>query len=184
MIATETIWSQFSHSLHRYISHRVNNTADRQDLLQEIFVKIHTKKHLLKESKKLQSWLYAITNNAIIDYYKKNKRLASLASNIEEEKSTHSMDNEETAYDSLSRCLPPFIQELKPYEQNLLTWIDLEGQKQKDVAERLGIPYSTLKSQLQRARKKLLRVFLNCCNYHYDSRGRVIGYQKREDKNN
>jgi len=52
--------------------------------------------------------------------------------------------------------------------------VDLDGKKQKDIANEMGLPYSTLKTHVQNAREKLKQMFLECCDLELDRRGNVI----------
>ncbi|MGQ1787549.1 MULTISPECIES: sigma factor [unclassified Saccharicrinis] len=70
---TKKIWDNFSLQLLGFIKSRVHNNVVAEDILQDVFIKIHLKKDLLKENDKITSWVYQITRNSIIDYYRKVK---------------------------------------------------------------------------------------------------------------
>ena len=94
---TENIWNQFKDELLRFIVSRVNDKDIAQDLLQIVFIKIHSKSDSLSDNDKLTSWLYQITRNTIIDYYQpkyeqivnkvKNKSYDALSNLVEISKS-------------------------------------------------------------------------------------------------
>src|SRR5712691_5660644 len=69
-LTTEQVWGAFQVPLKQFIRKRVpdNDTAD--DILQEVFLKIHLHIETLKDVKKLQGWIYQIARNAIADYYR------------------------------------------------------------------------------------------------------------------
>lgn len=67
--ATENIWHEYHMKLAAFIRSRVaDDVVD--DLLQDVFIKTHTRIDSLKENTKLESWLYQITRNTVIDYYR------------------------------------------------------------------------------------------------------------------
>jgi len=70
-MATEDIWEEFGGKLHGFIRARVNDEQNAEDILQDVMVKIHLKSATLNEKDKLTSWLYQITRNTIIDFYRK-----------------------------------------------------------------------------------------------------------------
>ena len=72
-MTTEVIWADFGSKLLSFIKARVNNPENAEDILQEVFIKIHEKSNQLKDERKLTSWIYQITRNAIIDYHRKKK---------------------------------------------------------------------------------------------------------------
>ena len=68
--ALESVWTQFSDRLHSFIRSRVPDEATAEDIHQEVFLRIHTKMGTLTDMGKLESWIYQVTRNAIIDYYR------------------------------------------------------------------------------------------------------------------
>ena len=70
---TTSIWNEFSQELLGFIKARVNNEQNAEDILQEVFIKIHTKIDTIHKHQKIASWVYQITRNAIIDFYRKKK---------------------------------------------------------------------------------------------------------------
>ena len=72
-VTTKTIWEEFRDSLKGFISARVQNKDDAEDILQDVFFKIHKKIDTLKDESRLPSWIYQITRHSIIDYYRSTK---------------------------------------------------------------------------------------------------------------
>ena len=60
-----------------------------------------------------------------------------------------------------------------PYGQ-ALTLTEFEGLTQRQLAERLGISLSGAKSRVQRGREKLKEALLDCCQFEFDRRGKII----------
>ncbi len=71
--SNELIWREYYTRLHSFIQSRVGNSSIADDILQEVFVRIHSRINTLKESSKIQSWIYQIARNAIIDHYRLHK---------------------------------------------------------------------------------------------------------------
>jgi RNA polymerase sigma-70 factor (ECF subfamily) len=71
----EHVWNDFKAELFGFIKSRIHNQELAEDLLQEVFIKIHANLKALDENANLVSWIYRITRNTIIDYYRKKKRL-------------------------------------------------------------------------------------------------------------
>ena len=55
----------------------------------------------------------------------------------------------------------------------------LFGLDPKDAAEKLGVSISGMKSRVQRGRRKLKNVLLNCCEVELDRRGGPVDYRRR-----
>ena len=72
-VGTDEIWQLFSERLKGFILNRVHNSHDAEDILQDIFIKIHNNVHNLRGTDKLESWINQIARNTIIDYYRCQK---------------------------------------------------------------------------------------------------------------
>lgn len=70
----EDLWDQFHQPLKTYISHRVNDQSIVDDLLQIVFMKIQVHLPNLIDEQKIDSWIYRITRNTIIDFYRTKKQ--------------------------------------------------------------------------------------------------------------
>ena len=57
---------------------------------------------------------------------------------------------------------------------------EINGIKQKDLAEKYGITYPTLRSTVQRGRAKLKAMLDECCKIETDNRGNVLECTPRE----
>ncbi|MBG7631401.1 MAG: RNA polymerase subunit sigma-70, partial [Bacteroidetes bacterium] len=79
---TTTIWNTFSDSLKRFIISKVHSTEVADDLLQEVFIKIHLNIDSLKKQESIKSWVFTITNNVVMDYFKKLGKPLSFTSEI------------------------------------------------------------------------------------------------------
>ena len=150
---------------------RVSNDADVEDLLQEVLIKTHQNLDTVVSSEKIKPWLFQLTNNTIIDFYRKKGR----AENISAADLWYAEDSV-VVEQELTQCVEPFIRALPKKAADLLLAIDIEGQSQKDYAEEAGISYSTLKSQVQRARAKLRTLFDDCCSLTLDKHGNVVEF--------
>ncbi|HAH23755.1 MAG TPA: hypothetical protein DCL77_08360, partial [Prolixibacteraceae bacterium] len=69
---TNELWTRFSDSLHRFILAKVKNEALADDLLQDTFIRIHSKIDSLRDETKVQAWVYQVARNIINDYYRKS----------------------------------------------------------------------------------------------------------------
>ncbi len=173
-----TAWQAYRDARFRFILQRVRDDAAAEDIVQEVLVKAYTRQGTLKEPSKLRPWLYQITRNAIIDYFRSQR--PSVAVPVELiRKDTREADNR--IQRELARCLVPLLDELpKPYRQ-ALRLAEFEGITQREVASRLGLSLSGAKSRVQRGRKMLREVLLKCCRVELDRRGGVVDYEAREE---
>lgn len=172
----EWVWKEYQSGLQSFLHSRIANSADVDDLLQEVLIKTHKRLHSVTDPSKLKSWIFQIANNTIIDYYRKNSRSNDLIA----DDLWYQKDEEGLIIDELSSCLLPFIKQLPQEDAELLIAIEIEEVSQKKYAEKNGLSYSTLKSRVKKSRKKLGDLFNSCCDFSLDIHGNMIEYQPRD----
>jgi len=175
MTATlEHIWREFSEKLRQFIRHRVSDPDSAEDILQEVFLKIHGRLDGLRDPAQLQGWLYRITRNAIIDHYRKRKETVEVPESLvaDEESETGETAELKAAFLRMIYSLP------EPYREALVL-TEFDGLTQRELAERLNISLSGAKSRVQRARRQLKAMLHERCRFEFDRRGRVIDCQPR-----
>ncbi|GMT49524.1 MAG: RNA polymerase sigma factor SigZ [bacterium] len=175
MEATESIWKKYHLKLHRFIETRVSDSFVADDILQEVFLKVHSKIDSLKDSDKLQSWIYQITRNAIIDYYRSHTPLELPDKLISIETSPSDKARQE-----IVACLEPMIHCLPEPCREAIILSDIKGLTQKEIAEQAGISLSGAKSRVQRARAMLKKTLLDCCQFEFDHQGRMVDYNRKD----
>ncbi|MCO6486926.1 MAG: RNA polymerase sigma factor SigZ [Phaeodactylibacter sp.] len=175
----EAIWIKVQAKLKAFVRAKIRDEASADDVLQEIFLKMHQNLHQLREEEKAEYWLFRIAQNAVNDHFRERKTLSKPAPSpeaplTEKEKQIQALTEE------VSQWLP-FMLELLPgkYRQALYL-TEVEGISQRELAEKLGISYSGAKSRVQRGREKLRDIVLQCCEVATDKYGNVLGYQPRE----
>ncbi|MBD78719.1 MAG: RNA polymerase sigma factor SigZ [Crocinitomicaceae bacterium] len=166
---TSVIWKNFGDELLGFVQSRVNNKAVAEDILQDVFLKIHLNEKSLTNKDQLVSWIYQITRNTIIDYYRK-KKWEYATTDFEKELP---LEVGKLSPD-FSRCLNSFIKELPDKYSDALEKTSYGNLSQKQYAEKLGLSYSATKSRVQRARKKLKELFVACCKVEADSYGNIM----------
>lgn len=164
------IWNGLRENLYRFILKRVKSQAEAEDILQEVFIKIHLNLPQLKNHSSVQAWAYQITRNQIVDFYKQTRQ---------------SVDLQDTTLERLSEpesrdmycCFESFIHELPQKYRKVIELINLEGRKQQEVAKLLGVSLANTKSRVHRAKEMLKEKFVACCQFTIDAQGKLKGEQ-------
>jgi RNA polymerase sigma-70 factor (ECF subfamily) len=179
----ELFFSELSGDLRKFIAHRIHNRADAEDVLQEALLKIHRSIGCFLSNRSLYAWVYTVTRNTIIDYYRKQSTTVSLddAAILPGD-----LIREEFSRDVISEiapCLRPMLDYLPEKYREAVRLADLEGWTQAEVAKHLGLSLSGAKSRVQRGREQLKALLIECCRFEFDGRGRIIEYQCRKTYN-
>lgn len=175
------IWIEYQEPLKRFIKKRVENEQDAQDVLQDVFLKVQSKLKSLTDDNKLESWLYEIARNTIIDYYRKsskNDRLTILDECLE-----CPVKDEKYANIEIASCLKSMINELPDIYKQAIIMTQFQHVTQKELSQRLGISLSGAKSRVQRGKKLLKGMLSDCCTLELDRRGNVIDYKCKMNTN-
>lgn len=168
---------QLYRPLFLYINKRVKSKIDSQDLTQEVFYKLSKSNNDNIEN--IKSWVYTIAKNSIIDYYRKKKHYTLDMENVEFQEEYSDKD----AINELSNCIAPFINKLPSDYSEIMKLSELENVPQKEIAKRLNVNYTTLRSKIQRGRIKLKNLISECCTVVQAGNGGIIDYKKNDDCN-
>ena len=167
----ENIWKEFHDGLKHFIRSRVNNEYCVDEILQEVFIKIHNKIDTLKDKEKIASWIFQITRNSIIDCYREKNLTGELNENILAQD-----EIEPDPHKKFLEGIPELIDKLPPIYKEALIKTEYEGLTQKKYADQAGITLPGAKSRVQRARGLLKDMIMQCCHFEFDSRGKIIDY--------
>lgn len=184
LMNTEDIWKQFGLKLRNFIHSKIRDPQVTDEITQELLLRIHRHGGTLREQERLESWLFRIAHNLVNDYYRKLARSREDAS-IDVE---HLIDelNDDQQQDKfrqqLADCIKPMVDQLPGSYREIITEVDINGRSQKALAEQLGISHSTVKSQTQRGRAKLQKLFRQCCDIERDTHGKVIAFDPKNDQ--
>src|SRR5829696_7346281 len=173
--ASEQLWETFSVPLHQFIRRRVSDPHSAEDILQDVFLKIHTRIDTLHQHDRIAAWIYQIARNAITDYYRAQRPMTDLPATLAQP--------DELAEDDVVRellpCVAAMVDTLPDAYREALRLTEYEGLSQKQLSEQLGISFSGARSRVQRARAKMKEQLLDCCHFQFDHAGRIIDYQSR-----
>ena len=171
----EQAWMTFHTPLLQFVRRRVADKASAEDILQDVFLKAHTHIDTLSDTAKLQSWLYQLTRNAVIDHYRRTRVTVTISEDVP----AFAQEDENDAVAQLTPAVKAMVAALPDIYHEALRLTEYEGLTQKELAERLGISVSGAKSRVQRARQMLRQMLLDCCHFELDRRNAIISYQPR-----
>jgi RNA polymerase sigma-70 factor (ECF subfamily) len=168
-------WHELGDRLRVYVARRVN-PGDADDVVQSVMVKLLERRAGI-DAGSVRAWLFTVTRNAVAEYYRQQRPSVDLDS-FGDVPETDDLDPADRTIGSLSDCLDPMLRMLPESDADLLRRIDLQSEAQTDLAASLGIPLSTLKSRVQRARTKLRSAFDDCCAIQLGRNGAPIAFER------
>ena len=133
------------------------NTAEAEDLSQEVFVQVFRKLGTFRGESTFSTWLHRLTVNHVLMYFRKNRtRREQLTKDGEMPEITikgHSVLTRMPLLDRLA--LEEAIVQLSPGYRAVFLLHDVEGLEHTEIANIRGCSVGTSKSQLHKARMKM-----------------------------
>jgi RNA polymerase sigma-70 factor, ECF subfamily len=131
------------------------------DVTQEIFIKIYHNLDKFREEKNFSSWVFTISRNYCIDYWRKNKKYFLNNHELDDKISTGKPTPEENLIkESEIEILRKKISQLEPELRLIIILRDIQDLSYQEIAEKFSIPEGTVKSRINRARLKLAQAYL------------------------
>lgn len=165
-------WSFFQAELRGFVLKRVKDKAVADDIIQDVFLKVYTRLHQLKDAEKMLGWVYQITRNTITDHFRKNQKVIE-PENIDWENDSNKLN------ECVANCLQELVLSLPEKYRTALQLSEMENVSQIELAQRLGISYSGAKSRVQRARQLLREKMDEQLIIKTDAYGNVIVCEDR-----
>jgi RNA polymerase sigma-70 factor (ECF subfamily) len=136
------------------------NTAEAEDLTQEVFVQVFRKLGTFRGESAFSTWLHRLTVNQVLMYFRKSRRQREqLTEDGELPERIIKGRNALTSFPILDRlALAEAIVKLAPGYRAVFVLHDVEGLEHLEIANILGCSVGTSKSQLHKARMKMRRL--------------------------
>src|SRR5258708_2470784 len=171
LTTTQSVWDAFHTPLQQFIRRHVSDEATAEDVLQDVFLKIHQHMETLKDVKKLEGWIYQITRNTIIDSYRSSRPTTTFDA-VEVLDLPEELPDDDVVSELLP-CVRAMVISLPEMDRQALVLTEYQGLTQKEMTERLGLSFSGAKSRVQPAREKLKQHLLWCCHFQVDRRSHI-----------
>lgn len=138
-------------------------TTDRElikDCIQDVFVKLYTKKDELVSVSNIESYLYVSLRNRINDEFRRNTHISDNEINdnqmksIADDSDALDMENIEESQKKVNK-LKEFIGCLSPRQRQIIQLYYVEQRKYDDICNIMGINYQSVRNLMHRSLLKL-----------------------------
>ena len=153
---------KYQKGVHALAWRKVGDFHIAEEITQDTFLQVHKKLTTLQNPNQFAGWLYVITNRMCIRWFK-NKKPTMLSlekiSRTEVDKSSYkhyvSEQRETEAVERRCEIVKELLKKLPESERTVVTLHYLGEMTAKEIGNFLGVSANTIKSRLQRARKRL-----------------------------
>lgn len=177
MSAAERSWDSIAGDLRRYVARRVP-ADDVEDVVQDVLLRVVASE--VDEERSVAPWAHTVARNAVIDRHRKRVATPPPPEPTEDAEALSIEVQTTTQRVLLGTWIKLAAERLPEPYREAVHQVDVLQRPQAEVAEALGIPYSTLKSRVQRGRAKLRTAFFRCCDAELDAQGRLETVRARE----
>lgn len=184
----QEIHDTFRPKIHRYLTRFVGE-HEAEDLTQEVFVKVSQALKTFRGESQLSTWIYRIATNAALDRLRSpsfrqmvQKRLANdpIALSEIEPSDKDVLTGEKTPSLEISlirkemnECIRNFVENLPTDYRTVVVLSELQGLKNNEIAEILGVSLDAVKIRLHRAKAKLRKELETHCSFYRDERNEL-----------
>jgi RNA polymerase sigma-70 factor (ECF subfamily) len=156
------LYRRYKPQLESFIRTKVNKEEDCEEVLQDtLFAFIEALRDFHGKSK-VKTFLFAICNHKIIDYYRRKKikhlvfsqmpQLEFLVSPLLEPEEVY---DEKQMREKISRVFSAIL----PHYRDILKYKYIEGRSVEDIAHTMNVSFKSVESRLFRARKAFAEVY-------------------------
>jgi RNA polymerase sigma-70 factor, ECF subfamily len=171
-------WRALDAAVRRYVRAQVGAGAVVDDLVQDVLVRLHRHLGNLRSREKLPALVYRTARSVVVDHFRRQRPTSAISDDLPGPSvSPETLDPDPAQI--LSRWVANRADLLPERYREVLRRTELQGKTQRQVADELGLAYSTVKSRAQRGRALLHADLLACCRVEVDVRGRVTAFEPR-----
>ncbi|GAE93692.1 RNA polymerase sigma-70 factor [Gracilibacillus boraciitolerans JCM 21714] len=155
--ALEALYDKYEKLLFSFVYKMSHNRELSEEVVQEVFLKIWTKKGMYDASKgKFSSWLLTVTRYTAIDFMRKKSEIHDYS--LEERDSLQQSEpsaDEELEWKEDSKMIKKAMNHLNQEQQKVITLFYFKAFSQREIAEQLDIPLGTVKGRIRLALQHL-----------------------------
>lgn len=158
MQAFETIYRESCGFVYSVALRITQSVEDAKEVTQDVFLKIHKNLERFRFRASFKTWVYRITANTAINYYRKKSKENTKRVDFDAAIATKGTEGEAQgnieAKDAKQK-LSHLLGMLNPDQRACIVLREIEGLSYEEIAKALKININTVRSRLKRARQAL-----------------------------
>ncbi|MEM8939331.1 MAG: sigma-70 family RNA polymerase sigma factor [Bacteroidota bacterium] len=133
----------------------IDSSMDREEICQDVFIKIYYKLNTFKFDAKLSTWIATIAYRTAVNFAKK-KRIDQV--DLDEVSFKIGVELSITEEKDMKQFINGLVDQLPINYKTVLTLFYLDGFSYPEIVEVTGMPEGTVKNYIHRARRKLKNI--------------------------
>jgi len=155
-VAFEHFYKQYHLQLYHKILNLVRQEIVAEELLQDLFLKVWDKRHLIDPERSFISYLHRIAKNLIADHYRNLARQIRIerSADIRELQLEDNLD-ETFPKDLALKAIKEATDTLSEQQRTVFTLSKIEGKSYEEISRQLNISSATIHTHMSRAVKQI-----------------------------
>ena len=158
--AFEYLFTRYRDALMRLFEQRLEEKTMASDLLQETFIKVYLHINDYSKSYTFGQWVYSIARNTLVDHLRRKSGDVSLDERFRAPLATAPSPEESVIVNQTRAHFYNALEELTPEYRQVIEMRFLEEYSYEEIAEKLGRPLNTIKTQIRRARAAICKMII------------------------
>lgn len=156
-LTAEQIYIEYHPKVLAYITSRINNAYEAEDLAQTVFLKVYAKYEGFDSTQSsISTWIYNITKNTLIDFYRRREK-----NSYDEIPETLAGDDDDPSLDLImeeqQELLANALSELSTFERDVIIMRYYNEKTLLAISAEMNIPYGQIKRIHAKALQKLAK---------------------------
>lgn len=154
--------NKYQRQVHALIWKKTDDFHIAEDITQDTFIRAYQRLHTLKKPNQFSGWLYVIATRKCLEWFRKKRLQAKILNNIDiseihnDPYSRHVADEQaNNTYQATLEVVHKLLETLKESERTVITLHYFAEMTCEEMSKFLGVSVNTIKSRLNRARKRL-----------------------------
>ena len=147
-----SIYNEYHDKVMGYAYARLRSRADAEDLCQDVFEKVHVRlDNFDPEKASISTWIYTITRNSVIDFYRRSHPATELDENLPEEGAV----DDELLNDETLKELAEALMKLPLQLREIIVFRYYDGLPLTEIGQRMHLSYGAVKLRHTKALQQL-----------------------------
>jgi RNA polymerase sigma-70 factor (ECF subfamily) len=167
--AFDELVDRYQKRLLNFVYRTIGDRERAEDLVQEVFIRVHRHLHRFDQTKKFSTWIYTIASNLAKNELRNRSRsplvlFQTIKKNWEADHRPLQFEDKHQRPDDLFRkrhlrdLVEWAVSQLPEHHRVVFVLRELEGKTYEEIAEITGCNLGTVKSRLNRARNRFAQV--------------------------
>ncbi len=165
----DVLVDRYQHRLLNFVYRTIGDRERAEDLVQEVFIRVHRHLHRFDQSKKFSTWIYTIASNLAKNELRNRSRnplvlFQAIRKDDDVDQRPLQFEDHQTRPDDLFRkrhlreLVEWAVARLPEHHRIVFVLRELEGKTYEEIAELTDCNLGTVKSRLNRARARFAQI--------------------------